>query len=87
MAFEQSQSIFAGMSPATLQQALTSAQAALIALQTGQQVAAVSYGEGGGSKHTQFRATDVGKLTQMIAELQACLGLRRRARESFGVCF
>lgn len=87
MAFQQSHSVFAGMAPATLQQALTSAQNALIALQTGQQVAEVSYGEGGGSKRTQFRATDVGKLTQMINELQACLGLRRHAREAFGVSF
>jgi hypothetical protein len=83
MAFEQNRSVFAGLPVATLQQALTNAQMALIALQTGQQVATLSYGEGNGTKHTQFRATDVGKLTQMIGELQACLGLRDRARSGF----
>ena len=87
MAFAQSNSVYAGMSQPALQQALSSAQTALIALQTGQLVATVSYGEGNGTKHTQFRPTNMGALTQMINELQACLGLRRNARESFGVSF
>lgn len=87
MTFKLNRSVFAGMSPAALQTALNNAQQALIALQSGQQVVRVSYGEGDGSKHVEYRAPEIGGLTQLINELQACLGLRRHARRGFGVSF
>lgn len=85
--FQQDRSVFAGMSQTALQGALNSAQSALIALQTGTQAVTVSYGEGNGTKHVQYRVPDIGGLVQLIGELQACLGLRRHARRSFGVSF
>jgi hypothetical protein len=75
------------MSQLALQAALASAQAAMIALQTGGQVATVSYAQGDGQKSVTYRAGNLGGLTQMINELQACLGLRRHARRSFPVSF
>lgn len=86
-AFNPNHSVFAGMDPATLQAALSSAQAALIALQTGAQVMTVSYGEGNGMKRVEYRATNIGGLVQLITELQAQLGLRRHSRRAFGVSF
>jgi gpW len=85
--FNINYSVFAGMSPTALQTALTNAQNALIALQSGSQVVTLSYGEGVGTKHVQYRAPEIGGLVQLINELQACLGLRRRARRAFGVSF
>jgi hypothetical protein len=75
------------MDPTALQAALTAAQNALIALQTGSQVVTVSYGEGNGMKHVAYRAPDIGSLVQLINELQAQLGLRRHARQAFGVSY
>ena len=73
-------SIFAGMSPAQLQAARTSAQQALIALQTGQAYASLSYTQGDGSKSVTKRVTTVGEATQLIMQLQIALGMRRRRR-------
>jgi hypothetical protein len=85
--FDVDRSVFGGMSPAVLQNALDNAQTALIALLSGQQVVRVSYGEGAGTKHVEYKAPQIGGLVQLINELQACLGLRRRARRGFGVSF
>ena len=87
MTFNPNLSVLAGMSPAALQAALSSAQTALIALQTGSQVMTVSYGEGNGMKRVEYRAANIGGLVQLINELQAQLGLRRHARRAFGVSF
>lgn len=87
MQFEQSASVFAGMTQPVLQAALASAQAALIAMQTGAQVVTVSYGEGNGTKHVQFRATNSGALVALIGELKACLGLADRARRGIRFSF
>lgn len=85
--FNPNYSVFAGMTPAALQASLNSAQTALIALQSGSQVMTVSYGEGNGQKRVEYRANNIGALTQLINELQAQLGLRRHARRGFGVSF
>jgi 3-hydroxy-3-methylglutaryl CoA synthase len=87
MAFRLNDSVFAGMSPTVLAAALSTAQQALIALQTGQQVVTVSYGEGSGAKAVTYRAPDKGGLVQLINELQACLGLRRHSRRGFQASF
>lgn len=87
MSFNANRSVFAGMSSAVLQAALNSAQTALIALQSGQQVVTVSYGEGVGNKSVTYKAPDMGGLVQLINELQAQLGLRRRARAGIGISF
>ena len=80
-------SIFAGMAPAALQAALASAQAALIALQSGSQVATVTYAQGEGNRSVTYRKAEIGGLTQLITELQACLGIRARARAAFRPSF
>lgn len=85
--FNLSRSVFAGMTPAQLQLALANAQQGLIALQSGQQVATVSYGQGNGTKHVQFRQVEQGALVQLIQELQACLGLRPRSRAGLRFSF
>lgn len=87
MSFNPNLSVFAGMSPMVLQNALNSAQAALIALQSGQQAVTISYGEGNGTKHVEYKAPEIGGLVQLIRELQAQLGLRRHSRRGFGVAF
>ena len=87
MTWNPNASVFAGMSPTVLQNALSSAQMALIALQSGSQVVTVGYGEGNGMKHVTYRAPEVGGLVQLINELQAQLGLRRHARRAFGVSY
>lgn len=87
MSFALDRSVFAGMTPAALQAALNSAQTALVALQSGQQAVTVSYGEAGAQRHVQYKAPEIGGLVQLINELQACLGLRERARRGFGVAF
>ncbi|MDE2469238.1 MAG: hypothetical protein KGL35_10975 [Bradyrhizobium sp.] len=80
MSFNQDKSVFAGMPPAQLQAALTAAQTALIALQTGQLVVTVSYANGSGNRSATYSRTNMGSLVQMIGELKACLGLASRAR-------
>ena len=77
--------IFAGMAPAAIQSALAQAQAALIALETGAQVATVSYAQGDGNRSVTYRAADSGRLRQLIRDLQAALGTR--TRRAIGVRF
>lgn len=70
--------IFTGMAPAALQAALTSAQTALIALTTGQQVATASYASGEGNRSVTYTRADADKLRGLIQDLQAALGIRTR---------
>lgn len=87
MAFSQNASVFAGMSQAALSQALSDAQQALIALQTGQQVVNLSYQEGNGMKHVSYSKPEMGGLVQLIGELKACLGISDRSRRGFRFSF
>lgn len=75
-------SIFDGMPREQLEAALASARDALIALQTGNAIASVSYTQGDGGKSVTRRVTSVGEVTALIVQLQIALGLRgpRRAR-------
>lgn len=75
-------SIFDGMPRDQLQAALTSAQNALIELQTGKAIASVSYTQGDGGKSVTRRVSSVAEVTALILQLQIALGLRcpRRAR-------
>lgn len=83
---ELDRSVFAGMSPAALQTALTNAQNALIDLQTGKQTVEVELGQGAGlTRRVRYRQTNVFDLTELIRELQACLGIRRHQRGAIGI--
>lgn len=74
--FNQNHSIFAGMTTAALQAALSSAQNAYVALSSGTQAAAVTLRSGEASERSvTYRQTDLGALVRLINELQACLGL------------
>lgn len=87
MRYDPNNSVFAGLDPAAAQAALTSAQNALIALQTGQQVAVATYAQGDGSKSVTFRATDIAALTMLIRQLQAQLGIVSRPRRALSPRF
>lgn len=78
--FDPSKSIFAGMTTAQWQTALTNAQTAYINLSTGAQAVDVSYTQGESAKRVTFLQTDLAKLNAMIRELQACLGIVRHPR-------
>jgi len=73
-------SIFDGLSPEQLRAALTSAQLALIELQSGRAIASVSYTQGDGAKSLSRRVTTVAEVTQLILQLQRALGIGRRRR-------
>lgn len=75
-----------GMSQAALQAALAQAQAAYIALQTGQRTVTLSYAQGdGGSKSVTFDAVQGGiaQVRLFIQELQIALGNQRRPQRRF----
>lgn len=72
--------MFTGMSTAQLQAALASAQAAYIALLTGQQGVSFSYAQGDGDKSVTYKAPDAAALAALIVELQQVLGIVRRGR-------
>lgn len=76
---------FAGMAGVAIQAALAQAQQALIALETGQMVATVSYAQGEGNRSVTYTRADSGKLRELIKDLQAALGMR--PRRSIGVRF
>lgn len=85
MATVPTSGVFAGMAVPALQAALTSAQAALINLETGGLVATVSYAQGEGNRSVTYTRADSGRLRQLIADLQAALGIR--SRRAIGVRF
>lgn len=68
-------SLLSGMSRDQARAALAQAQAALIALQSGQQVASVSYSQGDGSRSVSYRQANIADLTQLIRLLQAQAGI------------
>lgn len=72
--------LYAGMDPSVLQAALTSAQTALIQLNSGAKVVTASYAQGDGVKTVTFTAATREGLTSMIRDLQAALGVIPRAR-------
>lgn len=73
-------SAFAGMPVEQLRAALSSAQAALIDLQTGKAYSSLSYAQGDGSKSVTKRVTSVAEVTALIAQLQRALGIGGRRR-------
>lgn len=81
------ESIFAGMTTAQLQAALTSAQQAYIALCTGTKGVDFAYTQGNGAKHVRYTETDLSKLVALIQELRAQLGQTRRARRPIGFIY
>lgn len=85
--FDPSTSIFAGMSTEALQAALTSAQMALIALNSGEKEAEVQVTGGGQHRMVKFVPAQIGNLTVLIRQLQAQLGIipepRQRVRISY----
>ncbi len=78
---------FTGMTQLQLQQALTSAQAALIALQTGGKPVSLSYAQGDGSKSITYSAAEQGALGLLIRQLQRELGLIDRVRRPMRLRF
>ncbi|MDQ2763997.1 MAG: phage head-tail adapter protein [Pseudomonadota bacterium] len=73
-------SAFAGMPADQLRAALSSAQAALIDLQTGKAYSSLSYTQGDGAKSVTKRVTSVAEVTALIAQLQRALGIGGRRR-------
>jgi hypothetical protein len=74
-------SIFDGLPEPQLRAALTSAQTALITLQSGNAIASVSYTQGDGAKALSKRVTTVAECTALIMQLKRALGIpggRRR---------
>lgn len=68
-------SAFDGMTQIQLRAALSSAQSALIELQTGRAYSSMSYAQGDGAKSVTRRVTSVGEVTALIAQLQRALGI------------
>lgn len=85
MARGPSVGVFTGMAPAALQEALNSAQLALITLESGQMVATVSYAQGEGNRSVTYTRADSFRLRKLIEDLQAALGMR--SRNAIGVSF
>ena len=73
--YNPSNSIFAGMSTAQLQTALSAAQQAYLDLSTGAKVVTASYTQGDGAKSVTYTAAQMPQLTALIRQLQAQLGL------------
>ena len=80
-----------GMTPAQLQTALTNAQAAWLALSSGQRTVTLSYSQGDGSKSVTYDRVEGGikQIELLIQQIQAALGnvcgpRRRFARFSWG---
>lgn len=87
MQYNPSTSIFAGLDTVTLQNWLSSAQMALVELQSGSKVVAVGYTQGDGSKNITYTRAEIGSLTMLIRQLQAQLGIICRPRRALGVRF
>ncbi|MEX3691874.1 gpW family head-tail joining protein [Paraburkholderia sp. BR14263] len=78
--FDVNRSVFAGMSRQALQTALAQAQQAYIDLSTGAKGESYSYSQGEGARAVTYTRANLPQLTALIAELQAALGMRSRAR-------
>lgn len=73
-------SVFAGMTIAQKQAALTKAQTAYVNLSTGSQGESFSYTQGDGGKTVTFTRANLANLNALIKQLQQELGLICRAR-------
>ncbi|MBP0492867.1 gpW family head-tail joining protein [Pararoseomonas indoligenes] len=71
---------FAGMSRAALEGYRTRLQEALLAFGLGEKTVAVSYTQGTGSRSVTFTPTDDEKIRGIIRQLNAALGVGRRAQ-------
>lgn len=71
--------IFAGMTQQQLLDARAAAQTALQALMMGGKPQALSYTQGTGSKSVTYTPANADKLQYFIRQLNAALGLERRA--------
>lgn len=80
--------VFAGMTQAQLEAALAGAQAAYIALMSGQKGVTFSYTQGDGAKAVTYQATSVANINFFMIQLQQALGLccarRRPLRPVYG---
>ena len=72
--------IFAGMTTAQLQAALSQAQQAYIALSTGSKGESFSYTQGDGGKTVTFTRANLQNLNMLIRQLQVALGLISHTR-------
>jgi hypothetical protein len=79
---------FYGMTQAQLQAALAQAQAAYIALMTGQKGVTFSYAQGDGAKSVTYQATSLANILAFIMMLEQALGIpgsrRRPLRPVYG---
>lgn len=78
--FNPNLTVFAGMTQAQLQAALTAAQQAYTDLLTGAKAVDLSYAQGDGTKHVRFTETSIQNLVALISELRTQLGQQHRAR-------
>jgi hypothetical protein len=79
--FRINTSVLNGMTQAQMQVALTAAQQAYVAFMTGSKGESFSYSQGEGSRSVTYTRATLPQLTAFISELQAALGMRRRARQ------
>lgn len=75
-------SLYQGMARSALQAALTSAQNALIQLNSGAKLVSATYSQADGVKTTAFTPATREGLVSMIRDLQAELGIIPRARRT-----
>lgn len=80
MIYQASKSIFAGMTTAQLQAALSAAQQAYLDLASGAKVVTVSYTQGDGAKSVTYAQTSMANLVALIKQLQAQLGIVQHPR-------
>lgn len=85
--FDRNTSLLAGMSEKELRAYLSSLQQALIALGTGTSVTNVQVTGGGQHRSVTYAAADTGKITWLIRQVQAQLGIIPSPRQSAGVSF
>lgn len=79
--------ILTGMTTQQLQDALSAAQTAYIALAGGSRIETVAYQQGEGRKQVTYTRANMGALSNLIAELQYMLGITRRARRPLRFIF
>lgn len=78
--FNPRTSIFAGMPRHLLEQSLAEAQRAYVELSSGAKVVTAAYVQGDGSKSVTYTQASLPNIVVLIKELQAQLGIIRRAR-------
>jgi hypothetical protein len=87
MRYNPRTSIFAGMSPWQLRQAIESLQAAYLELMAGGKVVTASYAQGDGTKSVTYTAAQGQNIVNTILQLRAQLGEVRHPRRGFRVGF